>query len=92
MIDPDMVCRRFTAMSSPLDERDRRLLVAMQASSAGYGGIAAVSRATGVAASTIGRGLQDLAGKTVSGVWRPLKFQLNGQTEGALAQHQGISC
>jgi hypothetical protein len=64
MIDPDVIRGRFTAISSHLDERERRLLVAMEASSAGYGGIAAVSRATGVAASTIGRGLKDLAGET----------------------------
>jgi hypothetical protein len=64
MIDPDLIRRRFTAMSPHLDERERRLLVALEAESAGYGGIAAVSRATGVAASTIGRGLKDLAGET----------------------------
>ncbi len=45
-----------------LDERGRRLLAASEARAAGYGGIAAVSRATGLAASTIGRGLKDLAG------------------------------
>ncbi len=37
------------------------MLAASEARAAGYGGIAAVSRATGVAASTIGRGLKDLA-------------------------------
>ena len=64
MIDTDVIRARFTAISSHLDERERRLFVAMEASSAGYGGIAAVSRATGVSASTIGRGLKDLAGET----------------------------
>src|SRR3954466_13000918 len=39
----------------------RRLLVAAEAKAAGYGGIAAVWRATGVAPSTIGRGLRELA-------------------------------
>ena len=48
-------------VSPQLDERARRLLVATEARAAGYGGIAAVSQATGVAPSTIGRGLQDLA-------------------------------
>src|SRR5208283_1383686 len=42
------------------DERQRRLFVAAEARAAGYGGIAAVSRVTGVAASTIGRGLKEL--------------------------------
>jgi len=40
---------------------ERRLLAVTEARLAGYGGIAAVVRATGVAASTIGRGLADLA-------------------------------
>ena len=64
MIDPDMIRCRFDAIAPHLDERERRLLAAMEASSVGYGGIAAVSRATGVAASTIGRGLKDLTGET----------------------------
>ena len=50
-----------------LDERGRRLLAASEARAAGYGGIAAVSRATGLAASTIGRGLKDLAGELPPG-------------------------
>ena len=37
---------------------------ATEAAAAGYGGIAAVSRATGIAPSTIGRGKKDLAGET----------------------------
>ncbi len=48
------------AVSPCLDERGRRLLAAAEAKTAGYGGIAAVSRATGVAPSTIGRGLSEL--------------------------------
>ena len=43
-----------------LNERARRLFAAAEARTAGYGGIAASSRATGVARSTIGRGLKDL--------------------------------
>src|SRR5215218_4364530 len=61
MIDPDGIRQRYAALSSILDERGRRLLVAAEAKAAGYGGIAAVWRATGVATSTIGRGLRDLA-------------------------------
>ena len=37
------------------------MFAAAEARAAGYGGIAAVSRATGLAASTIGRGLKELA-------------------------------
>jgi hypothetical protein len=61
MIDQDRIRKRFAVVSSQLDERARRLLAATEARAAGYGGIAAVSQATGVAPSPIGRGLQDLA-------------------------------
>ncbi len=61
MIDPDPIRGRFSALSLHLNERERRLLAATEASAAGYGGIAAVSQATGIAASTIGRGLKDLS-------------------------------
>ena len=51
---------RFDALSPFLDERERRLFAANEAQAAGRGGIAAVARATGIARSTIGRGLADL--------------------------------
>lgn len=43
-----------------LNERDRRLALASEARSWGYGGIAAVHRATGMSKTTIHRGLNDL--------------------------------
>jgi hypothetical protein len=61
MIDTSAIRERFTAVDQDLSERSRRLVAAAEAKTAGYGGIAAVSRATGVARSTIGRGLKDLA-------------------------------
>src|SRR5689334_9804064 len=61
MIDHEQIHERFTAIAPHLDERARRLLAATEARVAEYGGIAAVSEATGVAPSTIARGLQDLA-------------------------------
>jgi len=61
MADTSLIRERFTAVERGLDERSRRLLAAAEAKTAGHGGIAAVSRATGVARSTIGRGLKDLA-------------------------------
>jgi hypothetical protein len=60
MIDTAPITARFNALAPMLDEKERRLLAASEASAAGRGGIAAVSRATGVARSTIGRGLADL--------------------------------
>ena len=61
MIDSDAIRERFTSLSPHLDEWGRRLFAATEANSAGYGGIAAVTRITGIAASTIGRGLGELA-------------------------------
>jgi hypothetical protein len=56
-----VIRERFTAVGRNLNERSRRLLVAAEAKTAGHGGIAAASQATGIARSTIGRGLKDLA-------------------------------
>jgi len=61
MINTSVIRERFAAVSSDLTERSRRLLAAAEAKTAGHGGITAVSLATGVARSTIGRGLKDLA-------------------------------
>ena len=60
MIDQNAIQARFDALSPFLNERDRRLFAASEARAAGRGGIAAVSRTTGIARSTIGRGLADL--------------------------------
>ena len=51
---------RYAALSPVLTERSRRLWAATEAQAIGYGGIAQVARATGIAASTIQRGLRDL--------------------------------
>ena len=61
MIDTSVIRARFTAVERGLNERSRRLLAAAEAKTAGFGGIKAASLATGVARSTIGRGLKDLA-------------------------------
>ena len=60
MIDSIAIAARFDALSPFLDERERRLFAASEARAVGRGGVAAVSRATGIARSTIGRGLADL--------------------------------
>jgi DDE family transposase len=71
MVDTSAIRARFTAIGGSLNERSRRLFVAAEARTAGYGGIAAASRATGIARSTIGRGLKDLADPgALSGVVR----------------------
>ena len=62
MIDENAIRTRYAAIKDQLDERGRRLFVAAEKAAAGYGGTAAVSRATGVARSTIIRGAKDLVG------------------------------
>jgi hypothetical protein len=51
---------KHKALSPVLTERSRRLWAATEAQAIGYGGIAQVARATGIAASTIQRGLREL--------------------------------
>ena len=60
MIDENAIRARYAAIKDRLDEKGRRLFVATEKAAAGYGGTAAVSRATGVARSTIIRGMKDL--------------------------------
>jgi hypothetical protein len=60
MIDVGEIRRRFLSVSPLLDERQRRLFAAAEAKAAGYGGISAVARATGMAISTIRHGCQEL--------------------------------
>jgi Rhodopirellula transposase DDE domain len=60
VIDESAIRLRFDALAPVLDERGRRRFAAAEAMAAGYGGVSAVERATGIARSTIGRGLMDL--------------------------------
>jgi hypothetical protein len=63
MIDSDGLCERFVSLSPLLDERQRRLFAATEARAAGYGGIAAESRATAAfAVQTIRRWWHEIAG------------------------------
>jgi hypothetical protein len=61
MIDEAALRRQYALLRPSLDERGRRLFAATQAQALGHGGIAAVARATGIAPSTIGRGLKEVA-------------------------------
>ena len=68
MIDTAAIKARFDALEPRLNEKERRLFAASEARAAGRGGIAAVSEVTGIARSTIGRGLEDLrSGMVLSG-------------------------
>ena len=60
MINEQAIGERYRALAGELDERRRRLWAAAEARTCGYGGIAAVARATGISVGTIKRGLADL--------------------------------
>jgi transposase len=60
MIDGQAIRLRWEADGSRRDERGRRIFAASEVRAAGWGGLAAVAKITGLARSTIERGLKDL--------------------------------
>ena len=60
MIDESKIAERFAGLGPELNERQRRLWAATEARSFGWGGIAAVVRATGVSKDTVRRGIAEL--------------------------------
>jgi len=60
MINTRAIRQRWDADGSKRDERGKRLFAASEVRAAGRGGLASVSAVTGLARSTIGRGLKDL--------------------------------
>jgi DDE family transposase len=60
VVDEAAIAERYRLMRELLNERSRRRWAASEARSAGRGGIAAVVRATGIAESTVRRGLEEL--------------------------------
>jgi len=59
------VSRKFSLLAPVLDERQRRLWMAVEAGEAGRGGITMVARATGAARSTVTRGVDELEGGAI---------------------------
>ena len=71
MIDETAIRNRYEAMRARRDERERRVFTAAEARAAGYGGVSAVARATGIARRTIDRGVKELdASKAVRKIRR----------------------
>jgi len=62
-MDLDTLRMKYRALAPVLNERSRRLWAASEASAVGHGGIALVQRATGIARSTIERGIDELEGQ-----------------------------
>jgi transposase len=63
VIDDAAIKLRYAALDPVLDERGRRRFAAAEALAAGRGGVTAVARITGIARSTIDRGLAELRGE-----------------------------
>ena len=59
-MDVEILQSKYETLAPALTERSRRLWAATEALALGYGGIALVARATGIARSTISRGIQEL--------------------------------
>jgi hypothetical protein len=60
MIDLDAIRCRYQGTAAFLDERGRRLFAANEALAHGFGGVTAAAAATGLARSTINRGIREL--------------------------------
>ncbi len=56
----EWIRQKYADLANSLAERGRRTWVAVEARSLGWGGVTAVAEATGIAESTIRRGLRDL--------------------------------
>ena len=59
MTDAPSIRRKYGLLKRSLNERTRRLWAATEAHALGYGGVACVVRATGIARSTVLRGLSE---------------------------------
>ena len=58
----ELVAHRYDVLRAHLDERQRRLLLGVEASQMGRGGIKAIAAATGVHPDTIARGVREVEG------------------------------
>ena len=60
MKEEEAIKRRFERVARELNERTRRLVAASEAMAMGWGGISAVSRATGLSRKAISHGIKEL--------------------------------
>jgi len=60
LVSDSDIQHRFRSLSPFLDERMRRLVAAAESEAIGYGGVSAVSRATGVSRRAITQGIKEL--------------------------------
>jgi DNA-binding phage protein len=60
MADDDPLAQKLLTILPHLNEKQRRLVLAAEARSLGYGGVSQVARATGISRPTIHQGLREL--------------------------------
>jgi len=65
-VDLDVLREKFAALAPTLNERSRRIYAATEARALGRGGIAALSKVTGLSRPTIALGLAELRGEVPS--------------------------
>jgi transposase len=65
-----LIRQRFEALAPVLDEQARRRLAAAEARALGRGGVTLVSRMTGIARSTINRGIAEIEANRSAGAGR----------------------
>jgi Rhodopirellula transposase DDE domain len=59
-VDEEVLARKFAVLWPYLDERQRRLLLGLEARQIGHGGISAVARAVGVSWPTVSKAVKEL--------------------------------
>lgn len=59
----ESVAHRYAALRPHLDERQRRLLLGVEAAGLGPGGVKAVAEATGAHPDTVARGVREIKGQ-----------------------------
>ena len=89
MIDAVAIRTRYDAVSPNLDEKGLRLFAASEALAAGRGGIAVVSKVTGIARSTIGRGLKELTAQEKAPPQNRVR-RTGGGRKAAVAKQPGL--
>ena len=89
MIDAVAIRTRYDALSPNLDEKGLRLFAASEALAAGRGGIAVVSKVTGIARSTIGRGLKELTAQEKAPPQNRVR-RTGGGRKAAVAKQPGL--
>ena len=65
-----LIWQRFEALDPVLDEQARRRFVAAEARALGHGGVTLVSKVTGIAHSTINRGIAEIEENRSAGAGR----------------------